>query len=409
MTLRPLSIAEDDTIPADGAAAATAVGEDGIPAGAAPATVAIREHPIPADAATASTTIGDQAIPAGAAAATTFGARARQGRRADHPRRRPPDHLRTAVWFGAAALTGIALLLRLPLLGSAALGTLGAFATLGGVIAAGLLADRLGLFRLLARALLPARAPDRLAVAGTLAFAALLSGLINLDVAVVVAVPCALEVAAERRLRPERLVAAVALTSNATSFLLPTSNLTTLLVLGRSPLAAATYVTHSWPAWLLVAAFTVGALTLVTPIGVASASTARQAGRAGGPVALLDLLPLFAAASAIRALLDGGAVLGGGLGRVLLGSSLLAALVNNLPAAAAIRPQGLTATWAAVLGLAIGPDLVITGSLATLISRRIARDHQAGFATGWYSLLGAALLPLQLAVAAGALHLTGAL
>ena len=135
----------------------------------------------------------------------------------------------------------------------------------------------------------------------------------------------------------------------------------------------------------------------------------RRAGRAGGPAALLDLLPLFAAAAAIRALLDGGVVLGGGLGHALLSSSLLAALVNNLPAAAAIRPQGVTATWAAILGLAIGPDLVITGSLATLISRRIARDHGAGFSAGWFSLLGAALLPLQLAVAAAALHLTGAL
>ena len=319
-----------------------------------------------------------------------------------------------AIWLGAASLTGIALLLRLPLLGSAALGTLGAFATLGAVIATGLAADRLGLFRLMARTLVPARASDRLAVAGTLAFAALLSGLVNLDVAVVVAVPCALEVATARRLRPERLAAAVALTANATSFLLPTSNLTTLLVLGRSPLGAATYVTQSWAAWLLVAAVTVGALTLVTPAGGASESTPHGTGRdgaggAGGPAALLDLLPLFAAAAAIRALLDGGVSLGGGLGRGLLGSSFLAALVNNLPAAAAIRPQSVTATWAAVLGLAIGPDLVITGSLATLISRRIARDHGAGFSAGWFTLLGAALLPLQLLVATAALHLTGGL
>ncbi len=371
ITLRPSPSIQDDTIPADAAAAATVVAEDG----AAPAEVA--------------------------GASTAIAGRPHPGRR--------PDHLRTAVWLGAASLTGIALLLRRPLLGTAALGTIGAFATLGAVIAAGLVADRFGLFRLLARLLLPARAPDRLAVAGTLALAALLSGLINLDVAVVVAVPCGLEVAAARRLRPDRLVAAVALTANATSFLLPTSNLTTLLVLGRSPLTAATYLTQSWPAWLIVAAVTVGALTLATPTSAAGESTPPRAGRVGGPAALVDLLPLFAAAAAIRALLDGGLVLGGGLGHALLSSSLLAALVNNLPAAAAIRPQGGTATWAAILGLAIGPDLVITGSLATLISRRIARDHGAGFSTGWFNLLGATLLPLQLLLAAAALHLTGAL
>ena len=387
IALRPPSTVEDDTIPANAGTAATVVEENGA---------------VPADAVAASTTIAG---------------RPRQGRHSDQLESRPsnrrrgrhPDHLRTAVWLGAASLTGIAVLLRRPLLGPAALSTFGAFATLAAVIAAGLLADRFGLFRLLARALLPARAPDRLAVAGTLGLAALLSGLINLDVAVVVAVPCGLEVAAARRLRPERLVAAIALTSNATSFLLPTSNLTTLLVLGRSPLTAAAYVTQSWPAWLMVTTLTVGVLTLVTPFGAASASTPGRTGRAGGAAALLDLLPLFAAAAAIRALLDGGVALGGGLGRALLSSSFLAALVNNLPAAAAVRPQGVTATWAAILGLAIGPDLVITGSLATLISRRIARDHGAGFSAGWFSLLGAALLPLQLAVAAAALHLTGAL
>jgi hypothetical protein len=37
-------------------------------------------------------------------------------------------------------------------------------------------------------------------------------------------------------------------------------------------------------------------------------------------------------------------------------------------------PQGL---WAAILASTIGPNLLITGSVATLISRRIARDAGA--------------------------------
>jgi Na+/H+ antiporter NhaD/arsenite permease-like protein len=61
---------------------------------------------------------------------------------------------------------------------------------------------------------------------------------VNLDVAVVFAVPVALTVARQRRLRAGRLAMATALTADATSFLLPTSNLTTLLILGRAPLAA---------------------------------------------------------------------------------------------------------------------------------------------------------------------------
>jgi Na+/H+ antiporter NhaD/arsenite permease-like protein len=83
---------------------------------------------------------------------------------------------------------------------------------------------------------------------------------VNLDVAVVVAVRVALTVARQRRLHAGRLAMATALTANATSFLLPTSNLTTLLILGRAPLAAWMYADQSWLAWLLVTGLTIGAL-----------------------------------------------------------------------------------------------------------------------------------------------------
>ena len=43
-----------------------------------------------------------------------------------------------------------------------------------------------------------------------------------------------------------------AITANAASFLLPTSNLTNLLVLSRSPLPMWTYLGESWVAWLAV-------------------------------------------------------------------------------------------------------------------------------------------------------------
>ena len=73
----------------------------------------------------------------------------------------------------------------------AARATVGPFATLAAIIGAAALVARLGVFALLARALIPRR-PPRAAAAAVLAFTALLSALVNLDVAVVVATPVAL-------------------------------------------------------------------------------------------------------------------------------------------------------------------------------------------------------------------------
>ena len=82
---------------------------------------------------------------------------------------------------------------------------------------------------------------------------------------------------------------------------------------------------------------------------------------------------MFLLASAIRALLGTGLALHGSFPRQLTTGALLAAAVNNLPAAAAILPAGTPGPWAAILATTIGPDLLIAGSVATLITRRILK------------------------------------
>jgi len=347
------------------------------------------------------------------------------------------DPVRTGVWVAALGLAVAAALVRHSSLLGAAGTTWPAFLTLAAVIVGGLALDGVGLFRLLARLVIPAAAPRWLVTAGALGFTALLSGLVNLDVAVVVAVPVTLVVARERGLPAGRLVVAAALTANATSFLLPTSNLTTLLVLDHAPLGAWAYLRDSWLAWLLVAVLTVGALSALThssrstdtaagaggegtggglarPLtrsrrdGSGASASAPAASLGQGALALLDLVPMFVAAAAIRALLGGGVILGGAwLGQLGMASGL-AAGANNLPAAAAVVASLGPSIWAAVLGLAIGPNLLLTGSVASLISRRIARDQGVGLGAIRFSLVGAAMLPLQLAIAAIGLHVTGA-
>ena len=103
----------------------------------------------------------------------------------------------------------------------------------------------------------------RVASAGVLlALTAALSALINLDVAVVVAMPVALRAAERQHLPADRLAIAVAMTANATSFLLPTSNITNLLLFHRQSLATSAYMGDSWLPWILVAVVSVGPLAI---------------------------------------------------------------------------------------------------------------------------------------------------
>jgi Na+/H+ antiporter NhaD/arsenite permease-like protein len=317
------------------------------------------------------------------------------------------DWLPVALWAAAVVLLAAAVLVRPDAVLPAGRVTIRPFATLAAIIAGSVLAGRIGLFRALAILLIPDRAP-RLVVAGSvLAFTALLAGLANLDVAVVVAMPVAMQAAARHRMPAGQLAAAVAVTANSASFLLPTSNITSLLLLERLPLPPLAYLRGSWAAWLLVVTVTIGPLScwLARPRTVpAQAGHARPSGGAA-----LDLIPMYLAASAIRAILAAGVTLHGGIAAQLAVGSLLANVVNNLPAAAALHPAGTAGLWAAILATAIGPGLLITGSVATVICRRIAAEAGAALRAWQFTAIGSALIPAQLAAAVIGLHLTGAL
>jgi arsenical pump membrane protein len=291
---------------------------------------------------------------------------------------------------------------------AAAAATVRPFATLAVIIVASALAGRLGAFAVLARALIPGRRGRIAATAAILTFTALLSALINLGVAVVVAMPVALRAAQGQHLPAGRLAVAVAITANAASFLLPTSNITNLLLLSRVPAATLAYLGDSWLPWFLVTAITVGPLARWASTG---ARHQVHAVTAAGPSAraVSDLVPMFLLASAVRALLGTGVTLHGSFAGQFTEGALLAAAVNNLPAAATILPAGTTGLWAAILATTIGPGLLVTGSVATLITRRIARDGHARLSAWQFSATGLVLVPAQLAAATLGLHLTGVL
>jgi Na+/H+ antiporter NhaD/arsenite permease-like protein len=316
------------------------------------------------------------------------------------------------LWAAAAVLLATAVCVRLAGVAPAARATAGPFVILAAIIAASVLAGRLGLFRALAGMLIRARAPRPVAASSALVFTALLAGLVNLDVAAVVAMPVAMAAAARHHLPAGRLAVAVAATANAASFLLPTANITTLLLVGRAHLPPLAYLRDSWAPWLLVVTVTVAALTgWVTQTGAGTdpaARAPRSCRAAPSGRAALDLIPLYIAASSIRAL-AAGITLRGGLTAQLTVGSALTCLINNLPAAAALRPAGPAGLWAAVLATAIGPGLLITGSVATVICRRIARDFGAALRAWPFTVVGSVLVPVQFAAAVAGLTLTGAL
>ncbi|MFJ5550322.1 SLC13 family permease [Streptomyces sp. NPDC093225] len=113
----------------------------------------------------------------------------------------------------------------------------------------------------------------------------------------------------------------------------------------------------------------------------------------------------------VRAVVDNG--LGDALGSALpdgtslpalLGTAALAALlanlINNLPAVLALvplaAPAGPGAVLAVLLGVNIGPNLTYAGSLATLLWRRIAHQHDHGVELREFTVLGLLTVPAAL-------------
>jgi arsenical pump membrane protein len=88
-------------------------------------------------------------------------------------------------------------------------------------------------------------------------------------------------------------------------------------------------------------------------------------------------------------------------------AAVLANLINNLPAVLVLlplaAPSGAGAILAVLLGVNIGPNLTYTGSLATLLWRRILQQHGSAPSLREFTILGLLTVPAGLALAAVAL------
>ncbi|MEU4348163.1 SLC13 family permease [Streptomyces sp. NPDC023838] len=173
------------------------------------------------------------------------------------------------------------------------------------------------------------------------------------------------------------------------------------------------------PAWAAAA----GALVLATRALVRRRTTPAAL---VGAAALPFLAFVLALGIVVRAVVDNG--LASGLAHLvpdgtglaaLLGVAALAAVlanvINNLPAVLVLlpltAPTGPGAVLAVLLGVNIGPNLTYAGSLATLLWRRIVREHDSDVDLREFTRLGLLVVPLALALAVlalwGSLHAFG--
>ncbi|WP_206305666.1 SLC13 family permease [Actinacidiphila soli] len=88
-------------------------------------------------------------------------------------------------------------------------------------------------------------------------------------------------------------------------------------------------------------------------------------------------------------------------------AAVLANVINNLPAVLVLLPlavpAGSGAVLAVLLGVNIGPNLTYAGSLATLLWRRILREHDTDVDLGEFTRIGLLTVPAALALAVLAL------
>jgi arsenical pump membrane protein len=81
--------------------------------------------------------------------------------------------------------------------------------------------------------------------------------------------------------------------------------------------------------------------------------------------------------------------------------------VNNLPAASLLAARQPPHPFALLIGLNVGPNLFVTGSLAWILWLRAARNAGGHPEVRRASLLGLVTVPLAIAAAVGVLMLSG--
>jgi arsenical pump membrane protein len=335
------------------------------------------------------------------------------------------------------------------------------FVLVSGLLLIGLIADGDGLFAAAGNALARASSNGVALFLGASLIIAVVTALLNLDTSVAFLTPVLVYAARSRGSAQAPLLYGCLLLSNASSLFLPGSNLTNLIVLGHLHLTGATFLAHAWaPATAalvvtvlvvlfierrelrvksldvgptqrpvfglgLVAVVAGALLVLLLPspalavagVGLVAtglrfvsgkASPARAVEVLGAPV-LVGLFGIAVALGTVGRLWSGPSVLLAHLN--VWGTAVVAGVssvvVNNLPAASMLAARPSSHPFALLVGLNLGPNLCVTGSLAWLLWLRAARLAGAAPSLTRASRFGAWVVPTSMAAAVLALLATG--
>jgi len=284
---------------------------------------------------------------------------------------------------------------------------------------------------------------------------------LNLDTSVTFLTPVVLAAARRQHRDPEPFLYLVVCMANAGSLLLPGSNLTNLIVLQETHTSGAAFAAHVAGAWAasVVSVVVVIAILYRSRLGRSEdvEPMARRPGFGPGTLAVVGAviamvaLPGDAAALTVVAIgivvagtqvishrdgisvaghlnlplllgLFGAATALGTLGRAWSGPSHLLAhsgswqtaaigagasvVVNNLPAASLLAARPVAHAAALLVGLNLGPNLALSGSLAGVLWFQTSRS--AGWTPSFrrFSYVGLAVVPVTMAASLGALAIS---
>ena len=316
------------------------------------------------------------------------------------------------------------------------------FVLVAGLLLIGAVAADDGLFEATGARLARSRLGPRALLVGLLALVAAVTAVLNLDTAVLFLTPVLVHAARRRDLDERPFLYGAVFMANAASLLLPGSNLTNLLVLRSDPLAGISFAARMLPAWLAACTITTAFVCVSFALGGANR---RPSGplpplrvRVGAAATLVAaVLVVLLPNPAVPVLVVGLAAIGlqrlrprldtrvltllfvvalilGTLARLWHGPARLldssdvwavagigaaaSLLLNNLPATVLLTGRTPTHPFALLLGLDLGPNLAVTGSLSAVLWLQAARSVGARPSIATYTKLGVVLVPLTLAV-----------
>jgi arsenical pump membrane protein len=310
-----------------------------------------------------------------------------------------------------------------------------------GLLLVGVVAADDGLFAWLASKLDAIPGGGRRLFFAGLALVAATTAVLNLDTAVVFLTPVMIAAARRRGLNEQPFLYGTIFMVNASSLFLPGSNLTNLIVIGHEHVSGSEFARRMLPAaigatlatalavWLLhrrqlgggrlqathatrpgvvgaLATAAVVVLLLVTTdpallvlgLGIVAVAILTVCGRlnrqdlleAVNPVVLAAVFCVAVALGTLARAWGGPAELMTDAARVptaVIGAAA-AVLVNNLPAAALLSAEQLHHSRALLIGLNVGPNFAVTGSLSAFLWLQAARSAGARPSIARYSKLG---------------------